>query len=213
MSKNLYTLRGFKPFSEPAFVSTGVIEQFTTFETKTVEKQHEVLVEMLTGPLGISARTLSNVSNGIMKNVVDVRDDKTVPVDEVIIINITLDCALDKDDLKDIRPVMVESFMRWAEKSRVRGSRGWRVSAVRNPTFEKNTGSGGPYLMKAQVLLSNAIFYDQDTVKVGLDPVVALKDLENLKRHINKSADQMSYGYVVNELRFDHSVIGKGVIV
>lgn len=206
MSKSHYTIRGFKPFSEQTFNTLGVMEQFTTFETKTVEKQHEVLVEMLTGPLGISARTLSNVSNGIMKNVVDVRADKTVPIDEVIIINITLDCDVGKDDLKDIRPVMVESFMRWAEKSRVRGSRGWRVSAVRNPTFEKNLSNGGPYLMKAQVLLSNAIFYDQDTVKVGLDPMVAIKDLENLKRHINKSAD------VVNELRFDHSVLGKGVI-
>ena len=206
MSKSLYTVRGFKPFSEPTFNAFGVMEQFSTFETKTVEKQHEALVELLTGPLGISARTLTNVSGAIgLKNLVDVRADKTTPAEEVIVLNLTLDCCLNKDQLKDIRPMMVEAFTRWAEKSRVRGSRGWRVSAVRTPTFEKSDNPLGGYLLKTQVLLSNAIFYDQDTVKVGVDAAVALKDIENLKRHINNVT-----GGVVDSLRYDHSVIGKG---
>lgn len=102
--------------------------------------------------------------------------------------------------------MFVEAFTRWAEKSRVRGSRGWRVSAVRTPLFEKNDNGDG-YLLKTQVLLSNAIFYDQDTVKVGVDPSVAIKDLENLKRHLNNVT-----GGVVDTIRYDHSVIGKGAL-
>lgn len=206
MSKSLYTVRGFKPFSETTFNAFGVLEQFQTFEEKKVEKQHEALVELLTGPLGISARTLTNVTGIGPKNIVDIRQDKAVPADEVIVINLTLECSiLNKDQLKDIRPMMVEAFTRWAEKSRVRGSRGWRVSAVRTPAFEKSDTGG--YLLKTQVLLSNAIFYDQDTVKIGVDPTVALKDLENLKRHINNQA-----GGIVDSLRYDHSVIGKGTV-
>jgi len=207
MSKSQYTVRGFQPFNEQTFNAFGVMEQFATFETKTVEKQHEVLVEMLTGPLGISARTLSNYSGAAgLKTVVDTRLDKTILIDEVIIVNLTLECNLNKDQLRDMRPLMVESFTRWAEKSRVRGSRGWRISAVRTPTFEKSDTIGN-YLMKTQVLLSNAIFYDQDTIKVGVDSGVALKDLQNLKRHLNSLT-----GGVVSELRYDHSVIGKGVV-
>jgi hypothetical protein len=207
MSKSLYTVRGFKPFSEQSFNAFGVLEQFQTYEEKKVEKQHEALVEMLTGPLGISTKTLVSAGQTIgVKNLVDARQDKTAPMEEVIVVNLTLECILSKDQLKDIRPMMVESFTRWAEKSRVRGSRGWRVSAVRTPTFEKNDNGQG-YLLKTQILLSNAIFYDQDTVKVGLDATVALKDLENLKRHVNNVT-----GGVVDRLRYDHSVIGKGVL-
>lgn len=211
MSKSLYTVRGFKPLSESTFDAFGVMEQFSTFETKTVEKQHEALVELLTGPLGISARTLSNVVPSMAGlrgglNLVDARTDMAKPLDEVIVINLTLECSLQKDHLKSVRPLMVESFTRWAEKSRVRGSRGWRVSAVRTPTFEKSQ-DGSCYLMKTQVLLSNAIFYNQDTVKVGIDPTVVLKDLENLKRHVNNLT-----GGVVDSLRYDHSVIGKGAL-
>ena len=207
MSKSLYTVRGFKPFSETTFNAFGVLEQFQTYEERVVEKQHQALVEILTGPLGISSRTLTNVSGIGPKTIIDVRQDKTTPIEEVIVINLTLVCGdLDKSQLKDVRPMFVESFTRWAEKSRVRGSRGWRVSAVRTPTFEKNDKGDG-YLLKTRVLLSNAVFYDQDTVKVGVDPTVAVKDLENLKRHLNNQT-----GGVVDEIRYDHSVIGKGSI-
>ena len=117
MSKSLFTIRCFKPFSEKTFDATGVLEKFTTFETKTVEKQHEAIVELLTGPLGISARTLTNVSASIgLKNLVDARADQTVPVEEVIVINLTLACDVNKDQLRDIRPLVVESFTRWAEE-------------------------------------------------------------------------------------------------
>jgi hypothetical protein len=206
MSKSLYTVRGFKPLNEPSFSSFGVLEQFSTFETMTVEKQHEAIVELLTGALGISARTLTSVSCPVtLKNLVDVRADKTVPAEEVIIINFTAELDIDKDDIRGLRNELVESFTRWAEKSRVRGSRGWRVSAVRTPLFEQNPNGG--YLLKAQVLLSNAIFYDQDTVKVGVDSDAALKDIANLKRHMNQVT-----GDLVSVLRFDHSVIGKGAV-
>ena len=207
MSKSLFTIRGFKPFSEKTFDATGVLEKFTTFETKTVEKQHEAIVELLTGPLGISARTLTNVSASIgLKNLVDARADQTVPVEEVIVINLTLACDVNKDQLRDIRPLVVESFTRWAEKSRVRGSRGWRVSAIRTPVFEKDD-SGIGYNLKVQILLSNAIFYDQDTVKVGINAVTVRKDFENLKRHVNSVT-----GGVCQTLKYDHSVVGKGVV-
>lgn len=206
MSKSQYTIRGFKPFSELQFDTLGLIEKFNSFDTKVVEKQHEVLVEMLTGPLGISARTLAS-NPTLVGTVVDARSDKTLPMDEVIILNLTLEVNVDKDALRDVRPLLVESFTRWAEKSRVRGSRGWRCSAVRTPTFEKNVDPSvsAAYLMKVQVILSNAIFYDQTTVKVGVNSDIVLKDLQNLKRHVNSVT-----GGLVNTVRFDHSVIGKG---
>ena len=206
MSKSLYTIRGFKPFSEQSFDTTGVLEKFASFETKTVEKQHEAIVELLTGSIGVSARTLTSVSNSLLKNLVDVRTDKTVPADEVIIINLTLSCNIDKHDLRDVRPLLVDSFTRWAEKSRVRGSRGWRVSAIRTPVFEKEKGSIG-YLMKVQILLSNAVFYNQDTVKVGINLVTVRKDFENLKRHINNTT-----GGICDSLLYTHSVVGAGLI-
>ena len=207
MSKSLYTIRGFKPFSEQSFDTTGLLEKFSTFETKTVEKQHEAIADLLTGPLGVSARTLASVSNTIgLKNLVDARTDTSVPIDEVIVINLTLTCNIDKEDLRDVRPLLVESFTRWAEKSRVRGSRGWRVSAVRTPSFEKDIGSVA-YLMKVQILLSNAIFYDQETVKVGINSTIVQKDFENLKRHVNSVT-----GGICSSLKYDHSVVGRGVV-
>lgn len=207
MSKSLFTVRGFKPFSEPTFDATGVLEKFSSFETKTVEKQHEAIVELLTGPLGISSRTLLSASNAIgMKNLVDARADQTVPLDEVIVINLTLACDIDKDQLRDTRPLVVESFTRWAEKSRVRGSRGWRVNAIRTPVFEKDE-SGNGYNLKVQILLSNAIFYDQDTVKIGINAVTVRKDFENLKRHVNSVTSG-----ICTALKYDHSVVGKGIV-
>lgn len=207
MSKSLYTIRGFKPFSEQQpFDTTGVLEKFSTFETKTVENQHTAISELLTGSTGISARTLSTISNSLVKNVVDARIDPTVPVDEVIVINLTLHCAVTKDDLRTVRPLLVESFTRWAEKSRVRGSRGWRANAVRTPVFEKDPNSSD-YLMKVQILLSNAVFYDQDTVKVGINPANVRKDFENLKRHVNSVTSG-----ICTSLVYNHSVVGAGMI-
>lgn len=207
MSKSLFTIRGFKPFSEQNFDATGIVEKFATFETRTVPSQHEAVIELLAGPIGVSARTLSllNGSSIGVKTLVDARPDQSVAIDEVLVINLTLVCNIDKDQLKDMRPKLVESFTRWAEKSRVRGSRGWRTSAIRTPVFEKNEDGG--YFMKAQILLSSVIFYDQDTIKIGTNAATVHKDFENLKRHVNSVT-----GNVCKTLKYDHSVIGKGTI-
>jgi hypothetical protein len=216
MSKSLYTVRGFKPLAENVpFNSFGVLEQFQTYEERVVSKQHEALVEMLTGPLGISTRTLSTINTLGQSlgpsNIVDDRSDKSKPVDEVSIVDLVMVCPhVEKHDLADLRPAMVEALNRWAEKSRVRGSRGWRTSAVKSPKFEKNESSSG-YVLRTQILLSNAIFYDDNTVKIGVDSAVVTKDLENLKRHINKHISHVA-GPVVSVLNFNHSTIGSGSI-
>ena len=224
MSKSLYTIRGFNAFEEgrddtvplsgSKFNSFGTIEQFKTFDEKTVEKQHEAIVEMLRGAPNVtfSARNLAAMPGATfggqpvagLPTVIDVRTDTSTPIDELVVIDVQADVNVaDKAELKAFRKQVVETFLRWAEKSRVRGSRGWRVSAVKSPKFEKNPDTGR-YTLKTQVLLGTAVFYDEKTVKIGVDPVTVNRDLGDLKHHLNKAT-----GGLLMSLRANHSVVGK----
>lgn len=221
MSKSLYTIRCFDAFEEgndPAtntfskFNCLGVIDQFNTYKEQVALTQADAIIEMLRGPLGstFSTRNLSvmpnlstqaNVPN--LPNVIDVRDDKTNPVEELMVLDIAAVINITKADLVDYRKNAVETIYRWAEKSRVRGSRGWRISAVKTPRFEKNEDTGYGYVFKTQVIIGTAVFYDQSTVKIGFDRATALKDVSNLNHHLQKAFDGFMY-----ELRVNHSAVG-----
>ena len=223
MSKSLYTIRCFDAFEEGKDAATnvasqfnclGVIEQFGTFKEQVVSTQTDAIIEMLRGTIGSSFSTrnlsvmpdlgkLANVPG--LPTVIDVRVDKTNPVEELMVLDINASVNITKDDLNNYRKVAVETINRWAEKSRVRGSRGWRISAVKTPRFEKNDVSG--YTFKTQVIIGTAVFYNQSTVKIGVDHVVALKDVSNLNHHLQKA-----FGGLMYELRVNHSAIGMIVL-
>ena len=224
MSKSLYTVRGFNAFQEgvsivnanPKFNSFGVMEQFQTFEEKTVSNQADAIVEMLRGAFGSTFSTRNLVAMPSMTfggppiaglpNAIDVRADKSQPIEEVVIVDIQVDLAVySKSSLNDFRAEVNETFMRWAEKSRVRGSRGWRLSAVKTPKFEKN--DSGSYTLRTQVILGSAVFYDQSTVKIGTDPATVATDLGNLKHQLKKVLPGL-----ITEIRYNHSVLGKGTL-
>lgn len=221
MSKSLYTIRCFDAFEEGKDAATnvasqfnclGVIEQFGTFKEQVVSTQTDAIIEMLRGTIGSSFSTrnlsvmpdfgkLANVPG--LPTVIDVRVDKTNPVEELMVLDINASVNITKDDLNNYRKVAVETINRWAEKSRVRGSRGWRISAVKTPRFEKNEDTGYGYVFKTQVIIGTAVFYDQSTVKIGFDRATALKDVSNLNHHLQKAFDGFMY-----ELRVNHSAVG-----
>lgn len=224
MSKSQYTIRGFNAFQEGGdsvqsakFNSFGVMEQFGTYVEKTVPSQADAIVELLRSPsiCTFSARNLAAMPNtfgGValtgLPNVTDVRDaaKQAEPVDEIVVLDIQADFdTADIATVRGFRDDVVETFKRWSEKSRVRGTRGWRVSAVKSPRFEKN--DDGKYTLRTQVILGTSVFYDQDTVKIGVDVTATHRDIANLKHFLGKAT-----GSTLRQLRVNHSTLGKIVL-
>jgi hypothetical protein len=114
----------------------------------------------------------------------------------------------DKTELRQHRSEIRDVLKRWAEKSRVRGARGYRVSAVKEPSFRYNP-TERCYELSTRIILGDTAFYDDETVSVALhsQAITAVADLKNLDKHLRKRLKSV---YVATE--YVHSLHGRGAL-
>lgn len=68
-------------------------------------------------------------------------------------------------DAKALRKELLPIIMTWAEKSRIRGCRGWRAHALKAPKVTKR--KDGTYEVDFKVILGHAVYYNDRVVSVG----------------------------------------------
>jgi len=108
-------------------------------------------------------------------------------------------------DLADLRGEIGDVIKRWAEKSRVKGVRGWRYSAVQAPKYAKNKVTGKIEIL-FDVIVGAAIFYNTARAKiVAHDQPTLAADLAHLRDHLAKT---LSTDF--ESLEYSHAELGKG---
>lgn len=195
MSTKLFTVRSFDPTREGVINATGVIENFTSYNTRKVKSLPKVIVELLRGPEGafsargkaLAAQSVYPAANLYVRDNGDsARFDPTtvalaaLPELQIYQVKVKFGQLI---DLKTARSTLVEVLQRWAEKSRVRGLRGWRSNAVKAPTF-KRTDTG--WEATTTVVLGTLIVYSDQSSTVSISQTDLLNDLKNLKTFLAK---------------------------
>ena len=91
-------------------------------------------------------------------------------------------------EAKKLRKQLAEEIKTWAEKSRVRGVRGWRAHALKTPKIAREKNGAG-YELDFDAILGHAVFYTDKTLSVGnTDNATFINDtIADLKRHLAKS--------------------------
>lgn len=196
-----YTIRAFDPVKEAFFDCLGNISKLATSHEVVVTKQLEAAVEMMRLPT-TPDKLLSNMSFKIT----DKRADPTATAAEIVSIDLQIETeAKSANELKVYREHIINAINTWAEKSRVKGLRGFRASAVKAPTFKKSETTG-LVVIKTNVLLGTAVFYNKNQVTVEANtPEVVAEDLRNLYKALEKEMGSFLVG-----IRYDHSVTGYG---
>jgi len=187
--KKSFVIRGFDAEVESFDSPTGVIADKSTFKECVAQTQSEAIVAMLT----------DSDFSGMISVAHDPKDTLQI-VDLKVKLSIT-----DKFEVRAVKSSLREVLKHWAEKSRVKNRRGFRVSAVRTPDFEYNSGGTD---VKVQVILSNTVRYSDS--KLNDDPqtqTTILADLGLLKKELSKRLD-----WKFNGLSYNHSLIGKGSV-
>jgi hypothetical protein len=152
-SKKPFVVRGFDVTTEgystkvngnaAAFDCKDAMTKFGSFTEVVVDKQHDAVVEMATHSVlsTMSARHL--VDSAVPAHIIQTKSaadavKELYVVDLVIVTNFT-----NVADIRPYRSQIRETLKLWAEKSRVRGRRGWRSNAIKTPTveFDKKIGS------------------------------------------------------------------------
>jgi hypothetical protein len=92
-------------------------------------------------------------------------------------------------EAKKLRKAMAASIKTWAEKSRVRGVRGWRAHALKTPKIQHTKGVLGQshgYELDFDAILGHAVFYTDKTLSVGHtdDASFASETINDLKKHL-----------------------------
>jgi hypothetical protein len=187
--KKSFVIRGFNAKVESFDSPTGVIADKSTFKECVAQTQSETIVTMLTDADFSCMITPAQ----------DAKDTLQI-VDLKVKLSIT-----DKFDVRAVKSSVREVVKHWAEKSRVKNRRGFRVSAIRTPDFEYGTNGTD---VKVQVILSNTVRYSDS--KLNDDPqtqTTVLADLGLLKKELSKRLD-----WKFNSLSYNHSLIGKGTL-
>jgi acyl carrier protein len=118
---------------------------------------------------------------------------------------------VEKEDREELNRVT----QLWAEKSRVNGARGFRVSAVKNPRLEKDEAitdafGNAVYCLKTTVILGNSAIYSKkdgfvtQAVNLQNDVDLVKQDLQSLSRAI---ADHVP-GLKMTSITARHSIVG-----
>lgn len=199
-----FVIRTFNPAAEGAFDSTGRITKLSTYSEKTLSKQFEAIAEMMLSNANTVAEIGINKANGATKfNLTDLTagQTSTYGVEHVtIVVNTDI---IDQAEIRRVGKEVREIIQTWAEKSRTRGIRGFRFSAIKTPVFEKNKDNGA-YDLKFEALLSTFIFYNQNQGTVaGCSNF--LPDLSLFKKRLEKAIG-------INVIMYDHSALGVGRI-
>ena len=211
-SPKFYVVRTFQPFDEDSFKCVGQMSNLTTFVESTFEKQYEAIIELICGQ--------TNLENGVHRpwlvtllparfKVTDLSGgaDLSLPNTMVQIIDFTINTGLNSfDSVRTYHSAIREVIKSWAEKCRVTGVRGWRANAIKTPSFEHSFDG---YILRFQVILGTAIFYNENRVTVG-GPVNLVQfndDVEYLADHLNQALDRS-----IIDFKYNHSKFGKGEV-
>ena len=183
-SERNYVIRGFdsqESFSNP----TGKIEDKYTFQELVV-------------PSTVNA--LANVVSTMYKNfpgmMTQGTDSNICTIDFTVLLS-----SVNKLEIKQEKSVLQSVIKSWADKCRVKNSRGFRVSAIKTPKFEY----GLIYtVMSFQVVLSDNIFYSNYAYKT-LTESDKINDLQLLKKELKKRCN------LVTDFNYNHSELGYNV--
>lgn len=172
-----YLVRGFDPSAEP-FKQYGPIAQRVTYREVTLPTQAAAIVQMLTANdfKQMSASHIASLSAS------------SASVEELYVIKLVLTTSIDsaRDIDKDTRANIVETIKFWAEKLRIPGKRGFRISAIKTPIYEKDEQNNGNISIKTEVILGSAIFYSSKQHRFNEPGTVdeVKYDLANLATHL-----------------------------
>lgn len=169
-----FVVRGFDVAN--TFNSRGFMDAQPAFLEEITPSQHQATVKLLTNS------TLAKMANPLVMDV----DPMVVtdrPVDEVRVKIFTHAVTVDKHDRQRIF-MMVKA---WAEKSRIKGKRGWRANAVRELRWERDQDSG-KMVAFTTVLLGTQVFYtDQTATASPIDAADFNSDVDQLHRELSRT--------------------------
>ena len=192
-----YVIRGFD-FSNVNMCLTpeGLIEDKSTFKESIVKTQADVLLNML---FDSSFKTMTVPYILDNEDSIDIKgfDGNTQTAKSFIESNINslfsiIDFEIvlsssDKIEIKNIKSELREIIKRWAEKSRSKGIRGFRLNAIKTPIFDYRNGTT---IVRTQVILSNAIIYNMYNANVSiLDSFIVGTDVALLTKKLSKNID------------------------
>lgn len=213
--RHQFTVRTFNPFIAP-FNCTGLIESETpAYDAVVVDD-----AVLATSVLSMKGFTQIDVRN-MIASAKDFRTGVlTDPVanPEFSSMQMSFDIVrpMDQIGLKLARDQLTEAVMRWAEKSRVRGRRGYRLNAVKSLRSSTNsiTSNGFDHVNTARiitytttVILHNATIYNNNQAIIGFDADWARDDLHNLWIHLER-LNQVD----IQTLLVRHSSLGQLII-
>lgn len=173
-SPRTYTIRGLD-LAASAFNCQGLLKDQPGYvEITDVPTEAKAVELMLTnGALSKMTSGLPPVNSNSFVDVLNVK------------VNVKVTST---SEAKKIRKELAESIKTWAEKSRVRGVRGWRAHALKSPKIQKTVLSGGAdaYQLDFDAILGHAVFYNDKTLSVGHtdDAVFVTETIGDLKKHL-----------------------------
>lgn len=206
-SKKPFVVRGFDVTAENTFDYTGVMSKFPSFKEIVVDRQHDAIVEMLTNSTlhTMSTRNLIMTQQGQFPHAAD--DTK-----ELSVIDLKFITSLPSvDAFRPYRTGFREVLKTWAEKSRVSGRRGWRLNAIKTPTVEYVL-SEHAVIVRTQVILSTAIFYNDTTATVNVNFVNA-KEQEDFQSLFRALREHAAASHWLDSMKYKHSEIGEGEVL
>lgn len=191
-SPRTYTIRGLDP-TAASFNCQGVLQDQPGY------------VEITDVPTEAKAVELMLTHGAVSKMVTGV---PPVTASFVDVLNIKVEVVANgTGDAKKLRKQLAESIKTWAEKSRVRGVRGWRAHALKTPKIQRiqpgvtglnygithgvkaSTISQQPnYELDFDAILGHAVFYNDKTLSVGhTDDQAFIGDtIFDLKKHLER---------------------------
>lgn len=175
-SPRTYTIRGLDP-SAATFNCLGVLQDQPGY------------VEITDVPTEAKAVELMLTHGAVSKMVTGV---PSVTASFVDVLNVKVEVfAIGPSEAKKLRKAMAASIKTWAEKSRVRGVRGWRAHALKTPKIQRVMGGVGQrqvYELDFDAILGHAVFYSDKIMSVGHtdDQVFITDTIYDLKKHLQR---------------------------
>ena len=197
-----YVVRGINVMNESFDRPTGVMVDKNYFAEKVVDKQFQALSVLFGDPniMTMSVPYASEAGFNVCNQ--DVASFDHTQMVNVIDLNIVLYTGR-KDDVRQLKSIIRETLLHWAEKSRVKNRRGFRSNAIRTPVYEYNASSTS---VRTQIILSNAIYYAADVVDIASQDYNSISaDLALLHKKLKSEL-----GSYFDRIKYSHSLIGTG---
>jgi hypothetical protein len=188
-----YLIRGFDHNNVNMFLNPeGLIEDKPTFKEAVVKTQADALLTMvfdstfktMTVPSILDhADSIDIKGTEGLSTTSDYVESNINSLFSIIDIDIVL-LSSDKIEIKNVKSELREIIKRWAEKSRIKGKRGFRLSAIKTPIFDYRNGTT---IVRTQVILSNAIIYN--LYNTDINPINVNFDIGLLTKKLSKNID------------------------